>query len=79
MDRTPQAKRYDRLSPEARSKAERGSERKTFGPDSNALAQALRQALQDAPAKADNPARTQRLKWRQTPPNGVSNSPDSKL
>lgn len=69
MDRTPQqAKRWDRLSPEARRKAEINSERATFGPDSSALAQALKQALQATPATADNPARTQRLKWRQSTP-----------
>lgn len=79
-DRLSKQARWDRLSPEARRKAERGSERKTFG-DATALSEALQRAkaLQDAPPTADNPARTQRLKWRQTPPNGVSNSPDSKL
>lgn len=65
---TPQAKRWDRLSPEARRKAEINSERATFGQDSSAMAEALRQALQAAPATADNPARTQRLKWKQRTP-----------
>ncbi len=67
MDRTP-TKRWDRLSPEARRKAELLSERKAFGPDSSAMAEALRQALQAAPPTADNPARTQRLKWKQRTP-----------
>lgn len=67
MDRAPPAKRWDRLSPEARRRAETSSERATFGQDSSAMAQALKKALQATPATA-NPARTQRLKWRQTPP-----------
>lgn len=68
MDRTPQAKRWDRLSPEARRKAEINSERATFGQDSGAMAEALRQALQDmvpdASPTADNPARIRRQRYR---------------
>ena len=69
MDRTPQAKRYDRLSPEARRKAEINSERKTFGRDSGAMAEALRQALLDMVPDASptaNPARIRRQQYRDT-------------
>lgn len=64
-------KRYDRLTPEARRKAERHSERKAFN-DATAMSEALQlaKARQDAPPTADNPARTQRLKWRQRTPVG---------
>jgi hypothetical protein len=46
MDRTQQAKRWDRLSPAARRKAEINSERATFGQDSSAMAAALIKAIE---------------------------------
>jgi hypothetical protein len=67
MDRTPQAKRWDRLSPAARRKAEINSERATFGPDSGAMAEALKQALLDMVPDASptaNPARIRRQRYR---------------
>ena len=67
MDRTPQAKRWDRLSPKARREAERRSEQKAFGPDGSAMAEALKQALlamaPDASPTA-NPARIRRQRYR---------------
>lgn len=65
MDRTPQAKRWDRLTPEARRKAERNSERKAFG-DATALSEALQQALQKLAPNDDNPARIRRQQYRDT-------------
>lgn len=59
----------DRLTAQARRKAERNSERKTFGPDGSAMAEALKQALlgmvPDASPTA-NPARIRRQQYRDT-------------
>lgn len=66
MDRTQQA-RWDRLSPEARRRAEINSERKAFN-GATALSEALQRAKaqQDAPPTVDNPARLRRQQYRVT-------------